>query len=103
MSRIVTASKKVGETISISFNFISNLAVSENLNTATVTCTVYSGVDASPSSVISGAASVSGTSIIQLITGGVAGVIYKLLCTATTFAGQILQLVTYLAIIPDLV
>ena len=101
-TRIVTPSKKQGSTLNIVFDFISLLGVSETISTQVTTCTVYSGVDASPSAVISGAASSSGTQVTQKVTAGVLGTIYELLCTITTSLGQTLQLSTYLAIIPDL-
>jgi hypothetical protein len=102
MARIVSSNKLLGETVNVTFDFISKLGVSETISTQVTTCTVYSGVDAAPSAVISGAASSSGTIVTQKITAGVLGVIYELLCTITTSQGQTLQLSAYLAIIPDL-
>lgn len=101
-SRIITDSKKSGATVNLVFDFISLLAAAETISTQVTTCTVYTGVDASPSAVISGAAGSSGTQVTQKVTGGVLGVIYELLCTITTSLGQTLQLSAYLAIIPDL-
>ena len=103
MNRVVLPSKRVGETILLSqFNFLSNLQISETISSATVTCTVYTGVDSSPSAVISGSASIATPVVSQLVTGGVLGVIYEILCTVVTSLGQTLPLVGYLAIIPDL-
>jgi hypothetical protein len=49
------------------------------INSATVTATRYGGTaDASPSSIISGTAAVSGMIVSQLIVGGVAGTVYLL-------------------------
>jgi len=67
-----------------SFNFQDQLAVGETISSATVTAAVYSGTDASPSSLISGAASVSGATVSQVIAAGTAGVTYVLTCTAIT-------------------
>jgi hypothetical protein len=67
-----------------SFNFQDQLAVGETISSATVAATVYSGTDASPSSIISGAASISGATVSQVITAGTAGVTYVLTCTAVT-------------------
>jgi hypothetical protein len=97
--------KRLGETCypSQPFDFISSLQPGETISTQVVTASVYSGLDPSPASIISGAASVeSTTQVWQLITGGVVGVIYKLLCTVTTSLGQTLQQAAFLAVIPDL-
>jgi hypothetical protein len=105
MNRVAIPTKRQGETVfcpPTGFNFISNLAAGETIATQVVTASVYTGVDANPANIISGAASVSGTSVMQLITGGVLGVIYELLCTITTSAGQTLEMAGYLAVIPDL-
>jgi hypothetical protein len=101
MSRITLDGKLAGESVSTVFDFISRLATGETISTATVVASVYSGVDATPSAVISGSASISGTKVTQLVVAGVLGVMYKLVCTITTSASQTLQLSAYLAIVPD--
>ena len=102
MSRIITQSKLSGETDTVVFDFASRLAAGETISTKTVTASVYSGTDASPSSIISGSATHSGLQVSQKITGGVVGVIYQLLCTITTSASETLQLTAFLAVVPDL-
>jgi hypothetical protein len=103
MNRVVIPPKRLGETVILNpWNFISLLGVSETISSATVTATVYSGVDAAPGSMISGAATISGSVVSQKIVGGVVGVVYELLCAAVTSAGQTLQLAGYFAVIPDL-
>lgn len=97
-SRIEFPPKLTGVTDLYVFDFISALAPGETISSQVTTCAVYSGVDASPSSMISGAATASSTKVTQKITGGVAGVIYTLLCTITTSLGRTLQLSAYLAI-----
>lgn len=101
MSRIIIPPKMQGAVDTIVFDFASLLGIGETISTKSVAASVYSGTDASPSSIISGAASSSGTQVSQLITGGVVGVIYKLLCTITTSAGETLQLSAFLAVVPD--
>ena len=76
--------KAVGASRIFTFNFQDQLAVGETISSASVAATVYSGTDASPSSLISGADSISGAEVSQVITGGVAGVTYVLTCTAVT-------------------
>lgn len=101
MSLVILKGKPLGETRNEVFDFISRLAVSETLSTASVAATVYSGTDASPSSVVSGSASISGTKVTQKLTGGVLGVTYLIVCTVTTSAGQTLLLQGFLTITPD--
>jgi len=101
LDRADLPAKLLGETKTYTFDFTSALAVGETISTKTVTATVYSGTDASPSSVVSGSATSSGAVVSQLITGGTLGVLYELLCTITTSASQTLQQVGFLAIIPD--
>ena len=96
------APKLVGATRTVVFEFLGELAVGETISTSTVTAAVYSGTDASPSSLISGSASASGTQVSQKLTGGAEGVIYKLTCTITTSASNTLVKTGFLAVIPDL-
>jgi len=100
MSRIVIPPilKNVKQNLS-QFDFSSLLAIGETISTQTVTASVYSGTDASPSNIISGAATVSGGIVTQLIdTTGT----YELLAAVTTSAGQTLHLSGYLTITLDL-
>lgn len=98
--RLVFPPKRLGESLTLTFDFTSRLAASETISTKVVTCTTWSGTDASPSSMISGAASSSGAIVSQLIIGGVAGVTYYLTCTITTSAGQTLILSGFLVVLP---
>ena len=93
--------KLSAEIRTVTFDFTSDLAAGETISTETVTASVYSGVDASPSAVISGSASASGAVVSQKVTGGVVGVMYELLCSITTSASQTLEKVGMMAVIPD--
>lgn len=76
------------------FDFTSSMQsiAVEAILTKVVTASVYSGTDANPSALISGASTNPTFSTVrQVITGGVAGVIYSLLCTVTTNQGQTIQ------------
>lgn len=97
------APKLVGATQTIQFDFASLLAVGETISTQAVTSTVYSGTDASPSSMISGSASASGTIVSQKITAGTEGVMYYLKCTITTSTSQTLVITGFLAVVPNVV
>ena len=94
--------KLVGETVTAQFDFASRLGT-ETISTQVVTAAVYSGTDASPSSIISGSASSSGSIVSQKITAGTEGVVYKLLCTITTSGGQTLLMSAFLAVVPNVV
>jgi hypothetical protein len=98
MSRIQFQPKLVGETGSYGFDFVSRLGASETISSSTVVVSVYSGVDASPASMLSGTTSNAGTQVTQKLTGGVAGVVYQVMCTIVTSAGQTLQLFGLLAV-----
>jgi len=102
MNRVILPAKRQGETINQQFDFLSQLAVGETISTKVTTCSVFSGVDASPSSVINGAATNSGSIVTQSLTGGVVGVIYQIVCTVTTSLSQTIQLAGYLYVEPNL-
>jgi len=98
---VILSPKRISKVYKQQFDFIADLAVSETISSATVTVTVYSGTDASPSSLKSGSATISGTSVYQTFTGGTAGVLYGIVVAATTSTSQVLTRVALLAIIPD--
>lgn len=100
MSRLIFSGKCYGETIIETFDFTSRLALAETISTASVTAVTYSGTDASPSAIVSGSASISGTNVTQAITAGTEGVTYLLKCTVTTSASQTLVLEAFLVIVP---
>lgn len=95
--------KLTSSTFTVQFDFISQLAVGETISTQVVTCTVYSGTDASPSFMISGSATASGTIVSQNITAGTEGVVYYLKCTITTSAGQTLVQTGFLVVVPNVI
>ena len=101
-NRIPLENKLVGETRAYTFDFTSKMTVGSTISTQSVAASVYSGVDASPSSIVTGSASASGTVVTQKITAGTSGVMYELLCTITTSDSLTLSLVGILAVVPDL-
>jgi len=101
--RVVRDIKPPTDTKSLTFDFTSEMAIAETISTKTVTATVFSGTDANPSAIVSGAATHNGQQVFQLITAGVLGVVYTLLCTITTSAGQTLTQACYLAIMKEAV
>ena len=93
--------KLTGETRNYQWDFTGSLALGETVITATVTAAVWSGNDATPSALISGSAAVASPLVTQLVTGGVAGTIYKLVCAAVTSAGQTIDGYGLLAVLGD--
>ena len=93
--------KLLGETRTYTQDFADVLPIGVTISTKSIAATVYSGTDASPSSIVSGSATSSGSIISQKITAGLLGVIYQLLWTITTSDGQTLQKSTLLAIAPN--
>ena len=102
-SRADLPPKLVGATETYTFDFAASLGSSETISTQVCTAAVYSGTDASPSSIISGSATASGSVVSQKLTAGTVGVIYEVTATITTSLGQTLLLVGYLAVVPKLV
>lgn len=101
--RLIFQPKVSTERLNLPFDFTSKLASGETISTQVVTSTTWSGTDASPSSMISGAASASGAIVTQLVIGGLPGVTYYLTCTITTSAGQTIVLPGFLVILPTAV
>jgi hypothetical protein len=83
------------------FEFLSELQVGVSLVSAGVTCLLWSGTDASPSSMVSGSATIDGTTVRQMIVGGVEGNIYTLVAAALTSDGQTVRVTGQLAIVPQ--
>lgn len=94
--RSIFDAKVSGTNVRLVFDFTSSLAVGETISSASTAATTYSGTDATPSAIISGAAAISGGQVTQTITGGVVGVTYLLKCSATTSLGYALERSGYL-------
>lgn len=90
MATRVIQKKFVEEALVISSDFSDRLAVGESVNAASSVILVFSGTDPDPELVLSGAATLANNVISQLVIDGLPGVIYKVLMTATTTAGNIL-------------
>ena len=93
--------KLISETITVTFEFLPQLEWLETLSDPAVTVEVFSGIDAVPSDILSGAASISGSIASQNIQAGQGGVIYLLIATATGSSGNNYQVIRTLAIITD--
>ena len=98
MGLLSFAPKRTGETLKYSFDFVNQLASGETLSNPVVTAAVYQGTDPSTSGIVSGSASVSGTTVTQLITAGLDNVTYVLIFEADTSNSQTLQAVALLLV-----
>lgn len=86
--RAIFDAKIQGTSAKVTFDFASQLAAGETISSASVTAAVHSGTDATPSTLISGSASISGSKVTQTIANGVVGVTYKLICVGATSASR---------------
>lgn len=93
--------KTPSETRTQVFEFLSLLGTGETVSSATVTVTVWSGVDANPSALKSGATTCSGTRVTQTFTGGLEGVIYLITVLGTTSLSQVVSLQSLLAVVKN--
>lgn len=102
MANLVVLDQKSPEAAIIGgFDFSSLLATGQTISSATAVASVWAGVDANPSAILSGLPTVSGLVVSQKLTGGVAGVIYKLRVSAVASDGSTQVLVGYLAVVED--
>lgn len=89
MATQILNQKAVGETLTIEFDMLSRLKNQETVETAIVSYSVASG-DAAATLAIVGPPIVANNIVSQAISGGVAGVIYKLTCAVRTSLNNIL-------------
>jgi hypothetical protein len=102
VNQLIFDAKAVGETNPYVVNFSDRLTGGESLNGASVTVTVFSGTDASPSSMLSGSATYDAYgNVTQNLTGGVAGVVYNIAFTVTATGSHNYVKVGQLAVISD--
>ena len=86
----------------IEVDFSTEMAPGTTISTASVTAVVYSGVHATPQSIVSGASTISGTRVTQKIIDGVEGTTYLLTYNITTSDSQVLQKQAFLTISPSI-
>lgn len=87
--------KDPSETVTVTFLFGSEILTGETITgTPTCTCTLLSGPaaseDANPSAVLNGPCTVTGTNVMQSVTGGLDQNAYFLKCTAMLNSGRVL-------------
>ncbi len=96
--RIEIEAKKIGEIVTVPFDFTGKSGPLEEIDSASVTVSVFSGVDASPSAIRSGTAEVVGLIVYQQFTGGVAGTVYLAVCRANFSDGSRAEISAYIGI-----
>lgn len=101
MGQAIFPAKTSSEIHLLSFDFSNDLPAGVTISTQIVSAAVYSGVDATPSAIISGAATDTAQVVTQLLTGGVSGTTYLLTCSITTSDSQTHVKQGFLSIIPS--
>lgn len=97
-SFVVSPSKFTSAIIPVVIDFSSQLASGEAVTAVTCAATVFSGTDATPSALLSGAVTLATNIATQIITGGLSGVIYTLTFSATTNTANRIIIQTYIAV-----
>ena len=103
MLSFIQGSKYQAETVSIVLSFADLMQPGDSIvGTPVVTVTVATGTDGNPSNLLyQGVTVIRGNTVEQRFRLGIPGVIYVLLFTIVTIAGDTLDKECYLAIIPD--
>lgn len=83
MNQIILPIKATGETVPVSVNFSDRLQFGENINGAATSAFVFAGTDPTPGNILSGSPTFNANTLTQVITGGVAGVIYTIVFLVT--------------------
>lgn len=101
MENLVTASKYVPETVSLIVSFADLLLPGDTISgVPTISVSVSSGIDPSPSQLLCQGPSVTrGNTVEQRIRLGVAGVIYEILFSIRTVGGDVWEKSTLLAVL----
>lgn len=92
MTPTVVDAKHVLERVPLVFGFALEIPAGTTLSSATRTCTLKKGVDATPQALLSGNAIVDAVAgeVVQFVQGGVATCRYVIVATATLSNGEIL-------------
>ena len=91
--------KDYREIVPVTFDFVDDIATGATVTPVSVTVSVIEGTDASPSALLSGAATATGSVVTQWIDSGVVDVVYKLTSLVTVSDGQTLVLTAQLTVV----
>jgi hypothetical protein len=83
--------KRTAEKWKATFDFAEDLATGETISSSDWAVTVVKGTDATPSGVLTGSPTISGSKVTHMLQGGLEGVTYCIRCAATTSQSQILH------------
>lgn len=83
--------KRTGESITLCFDFVKLLGSAETISSAVWTIEVVDGDDPASSGMLSGGTAIGGTKVSQRIQNGVDGVVYRMVCAASTSSGQVIH------------
>ncbi len=81
---VIVPAKRSDATIPVDFAFADQLEFGETIAGQVVTAKVFTGTDSAPSAILYGSPTLSGTTVQQVVTDGVAGNIYQLVALVTT-------------------
>lgn len=90
--------KDIDEVDVLSFDFTAMLKAGEIISSATVTCEAHTGADASAAAMLVGVAELDGAVVLQKLSGGVAGVIYRIRARAVLDSTRQLVLAAWLPV-----
>jgi hypothetical protein len=98
------AAKLVGESRTEVVDVSASLGPTDILVSASATCSVYTGVDPNPSSVLGAPTINSIYNLVNLpLTAGVVGCIYQIVLTVTFVSALQKTFTTFLVVVPDAV
>lgn len=100
MKPVFLDAKDPEETITVSFDFSSALGADTLTGVPVVTISAYSGTDASPATVLNGAATLDATltKVLQSVKAGIATVDYRIKAKASTVGGRTLAMARILPV-----
>jgi len=102
VNQLIFTAKAVGEQQPYIVNFSDRLQFGEVINGAAVVISVFSGTDANPSALLVGTPTYdTNGNVTQVLTGGVAGVLYNVVYTVTGTSSHNYVKVGQLAVISN--
>jgi hypothetical protein len=102
VNQVIFPAKAVGETQPYVVNFSDRLQFGESINGAAVAISVFSGTDPNPNGLLSGTATYDAEgNVTQVLTAGLAGVLYSVVFTVTGTGSHNYVKVGQLAVVSD--
>lgn len=100
ITKMALSTKQTDTTEWFTFDFTNMMIPGESLSsiTSVVNTQVSGDTDETPSAMLSGSASISGKTVLQLVTGGLNECVYMMVVTVSTSASNTLVLTAYLPV-----